>query len=200
MKLILILVVTFVASVTYAQEYPAVRDELLAMYKVDQDARIKCTKAGAADDQTKCLADLSTTIDVEHSKRLREIFDRIGFPNTAKVGAEGMQDFMILLQHDPKDDLRMKCLKPITAAFKKKEIPAMDYANFVDRLRLHMGKKQLYGSGFDLKDGKMILSPTEDMKNLEKRRAKIGLPPLAEYVKGMKELYHLEVVVPPEIK
>ena len=72
----------------------------------------------------------------------------------------------------------------------------MAYANFVDRLRLHQKKKQLYGTGFDLKDGKMILSPTEDLKGLEKRRKKIGLPPMSEAVKMMKELYHLEVVVP----
>ena len=72
----------------------------------------------------------------------------------------------------------------------------MDYANFVDRLRLHQGKKQLYSSGFDFKEGKMVMSPTEDMKNLDKRRAKIGLPPLAELIKMMKEMYKLEVVVP----
>jgi hypothetical protein len=72
----------------------------------------------------------------------------------------------------------------------------MDYANFIDRLRLHRGKKQLYGSGFEFKDGKMVLSPTEDMRNLDKRRTRIGLPPLTEHVKMMKETYHLEVVIP----
>jgi hypothetical protein len=34
------------------------------------------------------------------------------------------------------------------------------------------------------------------MKNLDKRRAKIGLPPIAEAAKMMNETYHLEVVVP----
>jgi hypothetical protein len=34
------------------------------------------------------------------------------------------------------------------------------------------------------------------MKNLDKRRTRIGLPPLAELVKMMKEMYKLEVVVP----
>ena len=72
----------------------------------------------------------------------------------------------------------------------------MDYANFVDRLRLHQGKKQLYGAGFDFKNGKLVMCSTKDPKNLDKRRAKIGLPPLAEYVKVMKEMYHLEVEIP----
>ena len=175
--------------------YPNLRDELLSMEKVDQDARMKCAN-GSAEEQIKCLAPLLKAIDEPHTKRLEEIFDQIGFPNAAKVGREGMQAFMILLQHAPTDALRVRSLTPITAAFKNKELPPMDYANFVDRLRLHQGKKQLYGSGFDFKEGKMVMSPTEDMKNLDKRRAKIGLPPLAELIKMMKEMYKLEVVVP----
>ena len=185
-----------VVLVSIAQlRYPVLRDELLLMEKVDQDARMKCAN-GSADEQVKCFAPLLKAIDEPHTKRLEEIFDQIGFPNTVKVGREGMQAFMILLQHSPTDTLRVRSLKPITAAFKNKELPPMDYANFVDRLRLHQGKKQLYGSGFDFKDGKMVMSPTDDMKNLEKRRKSIGLPPLAELVKMMKEMYKLEVVVP----
>jgi hypothetical protein len=175
--------------------YPDLRDELLAMEKVDQDARAKCVN-GSAEEQMRCLSEISKTIDEPNAKRLEEIFDRIGFPDTAKVGKEAMQAYLVLLQHAPTDTLRMKSLKPITKAFKEKELPPMDYANFVDRLRLHRGKKQLYGSGFEFKDGKMVMSPTEDMKNLEKRRARIGLPPLAEHIKMMKEMYHLEIVVP----
>ncbi|HEY2867693.1 MAG TPA: DUF6624 domain-containing protein [Pyrinomonadaceae bacterium] len=177
------------------QQNPALRDELLQMEKVDQDVRVKCAN-GTGDEQVKCLAEISKTIDEPNTKRLEQIFDQIGFPNTAKVGKDGLQAFMTLLQHATTDGLRVRALKPITKAFKNKEMPPMAYANFVDRLRLHKGKKQLYGSGFEFKDGKMVLSPTEDLKNLEKRRAKIGLPPMAEAIKMMKELYHLEVIYP----
>jgi len=194
MKLLVISLCLLVANVA-GQQYPAIRDELVQMEKVDQDARNKCTNA-TADDQIKCLADISKSIDEPNTERLTQIFDQIGFPNTAKVGKEGLQAFMLILQHAPTDDLRVRSLKPITRAFKSNELPPMAYANFVDRLRLHQKKKQLYGTGFDLKDGKMILSPTEDLKSLEKRRKKIGLPPMSEAVKMMKELYHLEVVVP----
>jgi len=178
-----------------AQREPEVRDELLRMEKVDQDARVKCAN-GTGDEQVECLAEISKTVDEPNTKRLEQIFDQIGFPNTAKVGKEGLQAFMTLLQHATTDGLRVRALKPITKAFKNKEMPPMAYANFVDRLRLHQGKKQLYGSGFEFKAGKMVLSPTEDLKNLEERRAKIGLPPMAEAIKMMEEIYHLQVVYP----
>lgn len=103
---------------------------------------------------------------------------------------------MIVLQRAPTDRLRLKCQKPIHSAFENKDLPPMDYANFIDRLRLHQSKKQLYGGSFDFKDGKLVMSPTKNLKNLDKRRAKIGLPPLAEYIKVMKEMYHLEVEIP----
>jgi hypothetical protein len=193
-KLLIFIPFLFTLSV-YGQKYPAMRTELLEMEKVDQEARTKCTN-GKADEQVKCLVQISKSIDEPNTKRLEQIFDQIGFPDTAKVGKDGLQAFMTILQHSPTDALRVKALKPITMAFKKKEMPPMGYANFVDRLRLHQKKKQLYGTGFDLKDGKMVLSPTEDLKDLEKRRAKIGLPPMSEAIKMMEEIYHLEVVVP----
>jgi hypothetical protein len=194
MKLSIILLI-FLAVLAQAQQNPALRAELLQMEKVDQDARTKCSN-GTADEQVKCLAEISKTIDDPNTKRLEQIFDEIGFPNTAKVGKEGMEAFMTLLQHATTDSLRIRALKPITKAFKNKEMPPIAYANFVDRLRLHQGKKQLYGSGFELKNGRMELSPTKDLKNLELRRAKIGLPPMSEAIKMMQEIYHLDVVMP----
>jgi len=193
--LLLLFVFALLVSGMSAQRYPSVRDELLQMEKVDQDARVKCA-SGTGDEQVKCLAEISKTVDEPNTKRLEQIFDQIGFPNTAKVGKDGLQAFMTLLQHATTDRLRFRALTPITKAFKNKEMPPMAYANFVDRLRLHQGKKQLYGSGFEFKDGKMVLSPTEDLKNLEKRRAKIGLPPMSEAIKMMEEIYHLQVVYP----
>jgi hypothetical protein len=182
------------ASVAQTQ-YPKVREELLKMEQIDQDARTKCTNL-PADPQMKCFMEIGKTIDEPNTKRINEIFDQIGFPNTGKVGKDGLRAYMILLQHATPDELRIKSSGPITEAFKNKEIPPLDYANFVDRLRLHQGKKQLYGSGFEFKDGKLVMNPVEDPKNLEKRRKEIGLPPLAEYMKMMGELYHLEVVLP----
>ena len=174
---------------------PALRDELLNMEKVDQEERKKCM-TGDADSQAQCFVKLAETVDSANTKRLEELFDRFGFPNKKMVGAEAVQAFMILLQHTTTDKLRERSVKPITKAFTAKELTPQDYANFIDRLRLHQGKGQLYGSGFESKDGKLVLSKTDDIGNLEKRRRRIGLPPLSEYIQMLKDMYHLEVQVP----
>ena len=181
-----------------AQANESLRTELLAMEKADQDARNKCTNLKTADEQGKCLYEASITIDTPNTKRLEAIFDQYGFPDTALVGRDGFNAYMILLQHTVGDELRKKSVGPIKEAFKRKELPPMDYANFIDRYRLHQGKPQLYGSGFETKDGKLVMSKAKDIKNLDKRRAEIGLPPIAEYVKGLEEMYHLEVELPKQ--
>jgi hypothetical protein len=165
------------------------------MVAVDQNARQQCVKR-TADEQIKCLAVLFETVDKTNTKRLNEIFDKYGFPTSVLVGNGGVKDFMLLLQHTTDESLRQKCLPAIKRAFKRKEISPMDYGNYVDRLRVHQGKPQIYGSNFEIKDGKLVMTPAIDPKNLDKRRTKIGLPPIAEYAEGLKNLYHLEVVSP----
>ena len=192
---ILLLLIGLTFSVSAQVSKPQLREELLAMEKVDQDERRKCN-AGDADFQMKCFAEIAKTIDTPNTERLEKIFETHGFPDSKMVGPDGLNAFMILLQHTIGDALRVKAVEPITKAFKRKEITPQDYANFTDRLRLHQGKGQLYGSGFEFKDGKMVLSRTEDLKNLEKRRRKIGLPPMSEAVRMMKEIYKLEVELP----
>lgn len=192
--------VTFVffllVSIANAQELnTALREELLAMEKTDQEARKKCI-SGTADEQIQCLEKIDQTIDAPNTKRLEEIFKKYGFPTMKLVSKDGFQAFLLLLQHSTSDSLREKSLKPIKKAFKRGEISPLDYANFTDRLLLHQGKPQIYGSGFKTKDGKLVMDKTKDIKNLDKRRRKIGLPPIAEYVKMLKEIYNLEVEMP----
>ena len=178
-----------------AQVNTALRDELLAMEKVDQDARSKCTGA-TADEQKKCIVEIAEKIDTPHTRRLEQIVASHGFPSRSIVGDDGQRAFMILLQHVTSESLREKLVEPVTRAFERKELDPQGYANFIDRHRLRTGRLQLYGSGWEFKDGKMVLSPTEDLKNLEARRKAIGLPPMSEAVKMMKEIYKLEVVIP----
>lgn len=168
------------------------RAELLKMREIDQKARAACAEGKAAE-QMKCLVETAEKIDVPNMKRLEEIFDEHGFPTAAMIGKDGVEAFLLILQHAPDERLRQKLLKPIEKAFKHKEISPSQYAGFVDRLLVRQNKPQIYGSNFDMKDGKLVMSKTKDLKNLDRRRRKIGLPPIAEYVKMLKEFYKLEV-------
>ena len=191
----LILISMFFLTIDAQVSNEKLRDELLKMRDVDQKVREDCPKR-SADEQIKCYAEISEKVDKPNTKRLNEIYEESGFPTFKAVGKEGVEAFMLILQHTPDEALRQKMLKPIEKAFKRKEISANEYTNYVDRLLVHQGKPQIYGSNFDLKDGKLVMSKVKDRKNLAKIRRKAGLPTIEKYAEMLKEVYKLEVKVP----
>ena len=163
------------------------------MREIDQKARNDCS--GSADEQMRCYAKVSETVDKPNTKRINEIFNAGGFPTVKSVGRDGVEAYYLLLQHSNDPTLKQKCLPGIKRAFGQKAMSANDYSNFTDRLLVELGKLQVYGANFDMEDGKLVMSPTIDLKNLDKHRKSIGLPPIAEYVKMLKEVYKLDVVI-----
>lgn len=168
--------------------------ELAAMRDRDQSARRKCA-SGGLEEQTKCLAAVFETVDKPNTKRLNEIFDSRGFPGVEQVGKDGVKAFFLLLQHSGDLELKKKCAPGIERAFREGSLNPSEYAGFIDRLLVDQGKPQVYGSNFESKDGKIVMSPAEAVEELDTRRKAIGLPPISEYVKMLKEFYKLEVVL-----
>jgi hypothetical protein len=193
---IAVLTLTFflLSASAFAQSQNAeVRTELLAMRERDQAARNACP-TGSSDEQMKCYLKISDEIDKPHTQRLNEIVRSYGVPDAKLVGADGMEAYYLLLQHSNDLNLKQKSLKGIENAFRAKQLSPFDYANFTDRLCVNLGKLQVYGSNFDFKNGKLVMSPTKDVKNLDKRRKEIGLPPITEYMKMLEEMYKIPAV------
>ena len=186
----------FVFSVSaFAQPTkPELRTELLTMRDRDQAARNACPN-GNADEQLKCYVKVSEEVDRPHTQRLNEIVRTYGVPDAGLVGKDGIESYYLVLQHSNDPKLKEKSLKGMEKAFKAKQLSAADYANYTDRLLVNLGKPQVYGANFDLKDGKMVMSPTKDIKNLDRRRKSIGLPPIAEYMKMLEEVYKIPAVM-----
>ena len=187
---LLLLTIPVTAQPTHSQ----LRSELLAMRDRDQAVRAACP-TGNTDEQIKCFVKISEEIDKSHTKRLNEIVNTYGVPDAKLVGKNGLEAYYLLLQHSNDPKLKEKSLKGMEVAFKAKQLSPADYANFTDRLLVNLGKPQVYGANFDLKDGKMVMSPTKDIKNLDKRRKSIGLPPIAEYMKMLEEVYKIPAVM-----
>ena len=66
-----------------------------------------------------------------------------------------------------------------------------------DRVLVHAGKPQRYGTSFSVKNGRLVADPIEQVERLDERRASVGLPAMAAYAKLLGELYALPVDWPP---
>lgn len=63
------------------------------------------------------------------------------------------------------------------------------YALLLDRVLVAEGKRQVYGTQAKLKGKEFVPDPIEDEANVDKRRAEVGLPPLSEYLRVLKQVY-----------
>jgi hypothetical protein len=137
-------------------------------------------------------------IDAANTERLAEIFKRHGFPGVALVGKDGTQAVLIMLAHTPSLELQKKALPHVEKAARRGEIPMESFASLTDTVLRARGKPQLYGTRFDLVDGKrFVIAPTKDPARLDARRAKLGLAPIAEYARTLGELYKMPVDATP---
>jgi hypothetical protein len=82
-----------------------------------------------------------------------------------------------------------KYIDRMTAAADAGEIEWALVATTVDRIQVREGKPQTYGTQFHTVDGELVPETIGDAEHVDERRAKVGLPPLAQYTALMKQMY-----------
>jgi hypothetical protein len=184
---------------------PALRQELLAMEKKDQEARMSFLRSleehgiGPRNgdpkfkdpaliklvmEQTAKLAEL----DRKNTARLGEIVDKFGWPGQSLVGIQGTEAAWLLVQHaDANVPFQKQCLKLMKAG-RKGDVNPRHIAYLTDRILVHEGKMQMYGTQVQGQGGDIKPLPIADEANVDKRRADVGMEPLAEYLRNHRQL------------
>ncbi|MCD6010386.1 MAG: hypothetical protein K0Q79_248 [Flavipsychrobacter sp.] len=110
------------------------------------------------------------------------IIDQYGWPGTDIVGWRGSQAVWAVIQHAD-ITVQDKYLPIMREAVKNKKASASHLALLEDRVNLRHGRKQVYGSQVESDKDGLFNGELEDPDNVDKRRAEVGLNPLAEYLK-----------------
>ncbi|HEY3096934.1 MAG TPA: DUF6624 domain-containing protein [Acidimicrobiia bacterium] len=128
-----------------------------------------------------------------HGDRLWEILDDYEcWPGRRLVDDDGEEAAWILAQRAVFDPgLQRRCLEMIEMAVAASDAPPVHYALLLDRVRMADGRDQLYGSQFvRTEDGSSVEPwPIEDAEHVDERRQEVGLTPLAEQAREMREQY-----------
>lgn len=182
-----------------APQYKALRQELIKRGNEDQKHRNELATLmkempGANNERAmKRFADLvkkQDKIDQRNMKRLEEIIARYGWPTKSMVGKEASEWAFFIVQHA--DLVHQKKYFPLLkAAAAKNEARPDHVAMMEDRILMREGKKQIYGTGLNTDDVTkgLKLWPIENEEEVDARRAAVGLPPMAEYLKMMGLIY-----------
>ena len=170
------------------------RDELLQLKADNQSFFQRTTESDYKDDE---LVKRLREARENNSARLCKILKEFGWPTASLVEKDGVAAAFYLLKNSESFELQRELLPVIVAAVKRGEIEKSDFAGFVDRLRLRVGLKQLFGTQASVVNGFLLLQPIEDEAHVDARRSQYGLPPLAEYLKALQRIYGLPLIKSP---
>lgn len=169
---------------------PTLRQELLGMAEQDQAIRNELIKKGIQHPDEALMA-RKRAIDSDNTARVKAIVRQYGWPGPELVGRDGTEAAFLLVQHA--DHAFQKEMLPLVRdVYRAGKLSGQDYALLLDRVLVGESKPQVYGTQakpVDQWKGKEpVLEPIEDEPNVDKRRAAVGLQPLSDYLKMLKEV------------
>lgn len=125
--------------------------------------------------------------------KVTKILDERGWVGKNTIGSQANQTLFLVIQHSPLKT-QQKYLPMMRDAVKEGNAKATALALLEDRVALREGKRQIYGSqaSMNTPTRKSYIYPIEDPDNVDKRRAEIGLEPIAEYAKNFDIIWDLE--------
>ncbi len=156
-------------------------DELLEMARADQSVRKLSVSDTVSTDPLH--QERMRKIDAENTARLKVIVHEFGWPTHSLAGVDGANAAWLLVQHTMDFEFQENCCSLMGAAVVRKEASPVDLAFLIDRIRIHSGQPQIYGTQLHRVEGALRPFPIENEAGVDDRRKALGLSSLSEYIK-----------------
>jgi len=124
--------------------------------------------------------------------KIKEIFNKIGYPNYDIVGTEGSHNFWLLVQHqDIHPQFQDSVLLKMKIEVDNKKAYGFDYAYLVDRVKLNTGQLQIYGTQMRLNKDSTSYEPKPVIEpdKLNERRKSVGMDGIEIYIEIMNKRF-----------
>ena len=157
------------------------RAELKRRAEVDRAARL--AYAGDPTDMTRLME-----IDADNTAWLEALVSRDGWPGRDRVGEDGAHAAWLIAQHaDRRPELQRRFLDALEASVACGQATPTDLAHLTDRVLLASGQRQEYGTQLIAHAGRFVAANLRASRSVDKRRAAVGLEPLAMQLERMAE-------------
>jgi hypothetical protein len=177
-------------------ERRALRTRLLRIDRIDAALRARWAAAGFP--ARGPLARELRALERAAAEWLRACVDAHGWPGRALVGARAADAACRLVQHlQDATAFQRRCLRLLRAAAAAGDVPASQPAYLEDTLCVEAGRAQRFGTKLrrieTADGGALVPYPIRAAAAVDARRAAVGLPPMAQYLRrAQRRLARLE--------
>lgn len=154
------------------------RQELIAMRDEDLRVRQELVESGELGGS---YVPRMEAVHIRNAERLKELITLHGWPDEEKAGRDGAEAAWLIAQHAVGEpQLQRDCLLLLRTSAIAGRIPRWHAAYLEDRVAMHEGRPQRYGTQWqdDPVDGRARPWMLVDAKHVNEFRAEVGLGPL----------------------
>jgi hypothetical protein len=141
------------------------------------------SRYGGDSKEMKDLCRIMAEKDSLNRNKVEIILNKYGWLGKDVIGEDGNTTLFLVIQHS---DIatQEKYLPMMREAVKNGNAKASSLALLEDRIALRQGRRQIYGSqvAWNMINNEYYVLPLDDPDNVDKRRAKVGLQPLSDYL------------------
>lgn len=157
----------------------SVSEELLRLRRLDQEPRaayLQIDFTALPSDLSRAAFDAAQAViiprDAANITRLKELMPADGWFTKSEYGHEAAQAAWLVVQHaiNTEPEFMKDVLVRMERLLPSGDINTEDYALLFDRVAMHEGRRQRYGSQFICRDGKWVSYPIEREGDVESRR------------------------------
>lgn len=136
---------------------------------------------GTESNELKDIKKIIKQRDSVNLKIVTDVIDKYGWLGRGSVGFIGNYSLALVIQQAD-IQIQEKYLPIMREAFANKNVEPNDLALLEDKVLLRKGNKQIYGSVIVSVGNKNYVAPIENVENLEKKRAELGLRSMNSYL------------------
>ena len=140
---------------------------------------------GAESEEAKKQQEIYEKNHIINEGKVKNILDKHGWPTKEMIGEQGNWTICNVIQHSD-NEIRIKYLPMMRKAVKEKKLEPRFLVRAEDRIATERGDLQIYGGQMKYypETKSFNVWPVYDPVNIDKRRAEIGLGPIAEFLKN----------------
>ncbi len=154
------------------QEPITLRDSLMKIY-------------GVASEEAQIQQRIYEKNHIVNERKVKDILDKYGWPTRNMIGERGNLAICNVIQHSDQE-VRIKYLPMMRKAVNDKKLEPRFLVRTEDRIATEKDELQIYGGQMKYypETKSFNVWPVYDPVNIDKRRAEIGLVPIAEHLRN----------------